>query len=485
MRNSALATAALTSVALFSQTAEAATPFTGGDGPSREEVQQRISSLYDRAETDTGNYNATRAMNSGTRRRAEPVRNGGGRSADPALDNVAKQWFDAARSQLGPTVPAVLPADRMPARPAAARPARPAERPGGGRERAARSLPELTAAPVPELTAGPATGRTSTPIAELTAGPATGAAARPVAELTAGSVVGAAPDPLAELTPAPPTGLPAMPQPRLDATQALPAQSASPRQASLRAAKERNQRKLTQARALLARHTARPSTPPTTVAALPAGDAWYTPQQNTPTATGDLPVGDTWGGAAGQTGLEAAWQQPQVADPPAYASVQADLPAYASVQTDLPTYTSVQADFVRAAGDTLGAAQAFGTTDARPAAAAELAIAFAHAQTGKPCVWGATGPGSYDAASLTRAAWNAAGVALPRTAPEQATAGTQVPLTVVEPGDLIFFYDTAAHVGICTGNGMMIHAPGPGTYIREESIFYAGESVIHSAVRPA
>jgi hypothetical protein len=32
---------------------------------------------------------------------------------------------------------------------------------------------------------------------------------------------------------------------------------------------------------------------------------------------------------------------------------------------------------------------------------------------------------------------------------------------------------------------MMIHAPKPGAYVREESIYYGGESIIHSVVRPA
>ncbi|MGO4753937.1 NlpC/P60 family protein, partial [Streptomyces sp. 2MCAF27] len=46
---------------------------------------------------------------------------------------------------------------------------------------------------------------------------------------------------------------------------------------------------------------------------------------------------------------------------------------------------------------------------------ADKAIAFAQAQLGKPYVWGATGPNSYDCSGLTQAAWKAAGVTLPRT----------------------------------------------------------------------
>ncbi|AZM60477.1 MULTISPECIES: C40 family peptidase [unclassified Streptomyces] len=125
------------------------------------------------------------------------------------------------------------------------------------------------------------------------------------------------------------------------------------------------------------------------------------------------------------------------------------------------------------------------STDSSYATKAEKALAFARAQIGKPYVWGATGPGSYDCSGLTQAAWKAAGVTLPRTTYDQVNAGTTVPVSEAQPGDLVFFYADVTHVGIYIGKGMMIHAPKPGTYVREESIFYDGESSIHSVVRPA
>ncbi|MER5792435.1 NlpC/P60 family protein [Streptomyces sp. NPDC001980] len=124
-------------------------------------------------------------------------------------------------------------------------------------------------------------------------------------------------------------------------------------------------------------------------------------------------------------------------------------------------------------------------SDSAYATKAAKAIAFARAQIGKPYVWGATGPGSYDCSGLSQAAWKAAGVSLPRTTYDQVNAGTTVSLADAQPGDLVFFYDDVSHVGIYIGNGMMIHAPKPGAYVREESIYYGGESIIHSVVRPA
>ena len=64
--------------------------------------------------------------------------------------------------------------------------------------------------------------------------------------------------------------------------------------------------------------------------------------------------------------------------------------------------------------------------DSSYATKADKALAFARAQVGKPYVWGATGPGSYDCSGLTQAAWKAAGVTLPRTTYDQVNAGTTV-----------------------------------------------------------
>lgn len=125
------------------------------------------------------------------------------------------------------------------------------------------------------------------------------------------------------------------------------------------------------------------------------------------------------------------------------------------------------------------------SADSFYATKAVKAIAFARAQVGKPYVWGAAGPGSYDCSGLTQAAWKAAGVTLPRATTDQADAGTTVSLADAQPGDLVFFHDDISHVGVYVGDGLMIHAPKPGAYVREESIHYGGASIVHSVVRPA
>ncbi|MFP1627596.1 NlpC/P60 family protein [Streptomyces sp. 5K101] len=122
-----------------------------------------------------------------------------------------------------------------------------------------------------------------------------------------------------------------------------------------------------------------------------------------------------------------------------------------------------------------------GAEDGSYAAQADKVLAFARAQIGKPYVWGATGPSSYDCSGLTQAAWKAADVDLPRTTWDQVEVGRRVATADLLPGDLVFFYDDISHVGIYIGDGKMIHAPKPGTEVREESIYYMP---IYGSVRP-
>ncbi|MEU6809975.1 NlpC/P60 family protein [Streptomyces sp. NPDC046831] len=640
-------------------------------------MQRRVSALYDQAETATGNYNATRARSRARRTRVDSApgdTSSAGR--DPALESVTRQWFDLARAQLGPTVPAVLPADRRP-NPAASRSAAPARRPAGEltasgpasdtRDRLALPAgPSATAPALPEPAAAPAAGLPSLPAGpvavpparELTAGPDLTASTASTSSMTSTvstvSTVSTAlvmPEPAAEpavaparfapelltsadlLTPvpapAPWAGVAAEPAPTVAATAGTRPEAAATRPPSVArprpevpsSAKERLQRKMDQARGLLARQAGRGSGPATGTGAGPAGAIWYadapsasrlTSQQlleqwtGQPAASGpgNAPDGGRadWSGTAvspGQPGTAAtpttgaapdttapfpavppfpdpaaasttaaspAWPDPATApspgvpvlpdpaavlmttapfptvptypDPPAAPTTTAPFPSvpahpdpaavlittaplptvptypdpaaaptttapFPTVPTypDPPAAPTTTAPFptvpahpdpaagpgpgapvVPTTAAPLGVGDVGGTAYERKAA---KALAFARAQVGKPCVWGATGPDSYDCSSLTQAAWRAAGVDLPRTAAGQAGCGTPVALAEMRAGDLILFYGDVSHVGLCTGNGLMIHAPSPGAPIREESVFFAGARAVHSAVRPA
>ncbi|WP_399893048.1 NlpC/P60 family protein [Streptomyces sp. BBFR51] len=97
--------------------------------------------------------------------------------------------------------------------------------------------------------------------------------------------------------------------------------------------------------------------------------------------------------------------------------------------------------------------------------AAAQAVGFAMAQIGKPYVWGAVGPSSYDCSGLTSAAWAAAGHPIPRTSQAQWAGLTRVSLSSARPGDLIIYYNDATHVGMYIGGGQIVHAPRPGRAI--------------------
>ncbi|GAA2789164.1 glycoside hydrolase [Streptomyces platensis subsp. clarensis] len=109
------------------------------------------------------------------------------------------------------------------------------------------------------------------------------------------------------------------------------------------------------------------------------------------------------------------------------------------------------------------------------------AVEFATAQIGKPYVWGAEGPRSYDCSGLTQSAWASAGRPIPRTSQEQWRLLPRVDIKDMRPGDLIVYFKDASHIGMYVGNGAIVHAPRPG---RNVTIAGAGSMEILGVVRP-
>ena len=70
---------------------------------------------------------------------------------------------------------------------------------------------------------------------------------------------------------------------------------------------------------------------------------------------------------------------------------------------------------------------------------AGTAINFALGEVGKPYVWGATGPATYDCSGLIMRAFQTAGINLPRVSREQFYSGGHVPVAQAQPGDLLFY----------------------------------------------
>ncbi|GLJ88409.1 C40 family peptidase [Streptomyces poonensis] len=111
-------------------------------------------------------------------------------------------------------------------------------------------------------------------------------------------------------------------------------------------------------------------------------------------------------------------------------------------------------------------------SDAKPVSGRSgSAYAAAQSQIGKPYVYGATGPNSFDCSGLTSWAYAQAGVSIPRTSQAQANAGTRIySQSQLQVGDLVIFYGDLHHVGFYAGNGQVLHAPRTGTVVRYESI---------------
>jgi peptidoglycan DL-endopeptidase CwlO len=97
-----------------------------------------------------------------------------------------------------------------------------------------------------------------------------------------------------------------------------------------------------------------------------------------------------------------------------------------------------------------------------------VALRAAESRQGLPYVWGAAGPSSFDCSGLVQWSFAQAGIVMPRVAADQARTGPAVPVSDLEPGDLLFYHTDPtppgyiSHVAIYLGNGWMIQAPQPG-----------------------
>ena len=127
---------------------------------------------------------------------------------------------------------------------------------------------------------------------------------------------------------------------------------------------------------------------------------------------------------------------------------------------------------------------------AAPAAtgSSAAAIAFAEAQLGKPYCWGGQGPGCFDCSGLVFAAYAAGGIRIARTTFGWQQDGPQVPLSQLQPGDLLFSAGSdgtpasPGHVVMYLGSGQVIQAPMTGENVQIDPIDLA---TIVVATRPA
>ncbi|MFG2118889.1 C40 family peptidase [Streptomyces sp. NPDC048710] len=123
---------------------------------------------------------------------------------------------------------------------------------------------------------------------------------------------------------------------------------------------------------------------------------------------------------------------------------------------------------------TLSTTASTSTSTSTATGSAAAVLAFAKAQIGKSYVLGASGPNAWDCSSLVQAAFKQVGISLPRVSQDQSTQGTQVSLSNLQPGDILYWGSagSAYHVAIYAGDGMFVGAQNPSTGIVEKPLSY-------------
>jgi peptidoglycan DL-endopeptidase CwlO len=141
-----------------------------------------------------------------------------------------------------------------------------------------------------------------------------------------------------------------------------------------------------------------------------------------------------------------------------------------------------QAADARAAQARLNSAPSFGGTfSSAPipvGAGASEAVAAAKSRLGDWYVWGGAGPNVFDCSGLVMWAWAHAGVSLPHFSGAQYADTTHIPMSDLQPGDLVFFANPGEHVAMYVGGGMIIEAPHTGAQVHIVPMY--GEFVLAS-----
>ncbi len=186
--------------------------------------------------------------------------------------------------------------------------------------------------------------------------------------------------------------------------------------------------------------------------------------------------------AAAAAGARQQAETTQAAETAALSRVNGQIRAIIAAQQAAAAAAARQAFLAKLAAAATQAQQATFNTATAPqplpaAGGAARAVQAAQSQLGVPYVWGGEQPGvGFDCSGLTQWAWRQAGVAIPRTAAAQYAATTHVPMSAIQPGDLLFWDEggTIGHVAMYVGNGEVIQAPATGQTVSYHAIWTQG-----------
>lgn len=150
------------------------------------------------------------------------------------------------------------------------------------------------------------------------------------------------------------------------------------------------------------------------------------------------------------------------------------------IEAKIADLEKLQRQLLGGQGGTGGSSASTGSCPAISGGGAGATAALkACAQLGKMYLFGAEGPDRFDCSGLTLFAWKAAGKSLPRTAADQWRAVQRISKDQLQPGDLIFFYNSSnpSHVGMYTGGGQMVHASRSGQPVKMKNVSNDGSIV--------
>lgn len=173
--------------------------------------------------------------------------------------------------------------------------------------------------------------------------------------------------------------------------------------------------------------------------------------------------------AAATSAAKAATKAKAEAVRKAEAKKKAEAAAKAKAEAALRASRSEARTTLSASGSTAVASSSSSATGS-----AASVIAFVKAQVGDAYVSGGTGPNSWDCSGLVQAAFRTVGVDLPRVSQAQSTAGTQVSLSNLQPGDILYWggAGSAYHVGVYVGGGQFVGAQNSSTGVVQRPLSY-------------
>ncbi|MGC9498337.1 C40 family peptidase [Streptomyces sp. WG7] len=124
-------------------------------------------------------------------------------------------------------------------------------------------------------------------------------------------------------------------------------------------------------------------------------------------------------------------------------------------------------------GSSVGSSSSSSSSSSATGSAAAV-VSFVQSQVGDAYVSGGTGPNSWDCSGLVQAAFKQVNIDLPRVSQAQSTAGTQVGLDNLQPGDILYWggAGSAYHVGVYVGDGMFVGAQNSSTGVVKASLSY-------------